>query len=35
MLALPSMIKRPVLVLPRGNLLGGFKPDDYAAAIRS
>jgi len=35
MLAQPSMIKRPVLELPRGKLLVGFKPDDYAAAIRS
>jgi len=33
MLAQPSMIKRPVLELPRGKLLVGFKPDDYAAAI--
>ena len=32
-LAQPSMIKRPVLELPRGKLLVGFKPDDYAAAI--
>jgi arsenate reductase len=31
MLAQPSMIKRPVLELPRGKLLVGFKPDDYAA----
>ena len=29
----PSMIKRPVLELPRGKLLVGFKPDDYAAAL--
>jgi Spx/MgsR family transcriptional regulator len=33
MIANPSMIKRPVLELPRGRLLVGFKPDDYAAAI--
>ena len=33
MLAQPSMIKRPVLELPRGRLLVGFKPDDYAAAL--
>jgi arsenate reductase (glutaredoxin) len=33
MLAQPSMIKRPVLELPRGKLLVGFKPDDYQAAI--
>jgi arsenate reductase len=34
MLAQPSMIKRPVLELPRGKLLVGFRPDDYAAALR-
>jgi Spx/MgsR family transcriptional regulator len=33
MIANPSMIKRPVLELPRGRLLVGFKPDDYAAAL--
>jgi arsenate reductase len=33
MLAQPSMIKRPVLELPRGKLLIGFKPEDYAAAL--
>jgi len=33
MLAQPSMIKRPVLELPRGKLLVGFKPDDYDAAL--
>lgn len=33
MLAQPSMIKRPVLELPRGKLLVGFKPYDYQAAI--
>ena len=33
MLAQPSMIKRPVLELPRGQLLVGFKPEDYAAAL--
>lgn len=33
MIANPSMIKRPVLELPRGRLLVGFKPDDYRAAI--
>ena len=33
MLAQPSMIKRPVLELPRGKLIVGFKPDEYAAAI--
>jgi len=33
MLAQPSMIKRPVLELPRGKLLVGFRPDDYQAAI--
>jgi Spx/MgsR family transcriptional regulator len=30
MLAQPSMIKRPVLELPRGRLLVGFKPEEYA-----
>jgi len=30
MLAQPSMIKRPVLELPRGKLLVGFKPERYA-----
>ena len=34
MIANPSMIKRPVLELPRGKLLVGFKPDDYAAALK-
>jgi len=33
MLAQPSMIKRPVLELPRGKLLVGFRPDDYDAAL--
>ena len=33
MLAQPSMIKRPVLELPRGKLIVGFKTDEYAAAI--
>ena len=33
MIAQPSMIKRPVLELPRGKLLVGFKPDEYAAAV--
>jgi Spx/MgsR family transcriptional regulator len=31
MLAQPSMIKRPVLELPGGKVLVGFRPDDYAA----
>jgi arsenate reductase len=31
MLAQPSMIKRPVLELPGGKLLVGFRPDEYAA----
>ena len=31
MLAQPSMIKRPVLELPGGKILVGFKPEDYAA----
>ncbi|WP_300302801.1 ArsC family reductase [Ferrovibrio sp.] len=34
MLAQPSMIKRPVLELGGGKLLVGFKPDQYAAALR-
>ncbi len=33
MLAQPSMIKRPVLELPGGRLLVGFKPDEYAASL--
>jgi arsenate reductase len=33
MLAQPSMIKRPVLELPRGKLIVGFKPDEYDAAL--
>jgi arsenate reductase len=33
MLAQPSMIKRPVLELPRGKLLVGFKPEQYAKAL--
>jgi arsenate reductase len=33
MLEQPSMIKRPVLDLGDGNLLVGFKPDAYNAAI--
>ena len=33
MLAQPSMIKRPVLELPRGKLLVGINPDDYQTAI--
>ena len=33
MLARPSMIKRPVLELPGGKLLVGFKPEQYAAAV--
>jgi len=33
MLEQPSMIKRPVLELPRGKLLVGFKPENYAAAL--
>jgi arsenate reductase len=34
MLAQPSMIKRPVLELGGGKLLVGFKPDEYAAAVK-
>jgi len=33
MLGQPSMIKRPVLELPRGKLLVGFKPEEYATAL--
>ena len=33
MLAQPSMIKRPVLELPGGKLLVGFKPETYKAAF--
>ncbi|HVV61190.1 MAG TPA: ArsC/Spx/MgsR family protein, partial [Pseudolabrys sp.] len=33
MLAQPSMIKRPVLELPGGKLLVGFKPEEYAKAV--
>jgi arsenate reductase (glutaredoxin) len=33
MLAQPSMIKRPVLELPGGKLLVGFKPEHYSEAL--
>ena len=33
MLAQPSMIKRPVLELPGGKVLVGFKPKEYKAAL--
>ncbi len=33
MLKQPSMIKRPVLELPDGKLLIGFKPEAYGAAF--
>jgi len=33
MLAQPSVIKRPVLELPGGKLIVGFKPDSYATAV--
>jgi arsenate reductase len=33
MLAQPSMIKRPVLELPGGRLLVGFKPELYESAL--
>jgi arsenate reductase len=33
MLAQPSMIKRPVLELPGGRVLVGFKPEEYAKAV--
>ncbi|HEY6831526.1 MAG TPA: ArsC family reductase [Pseudolabrys sp.] len=35
MLAQPSMIKRPVLELPGGKLLVGFKPEQYNGALRA
>ena len=34
MLAQPSMIKRPVLELGGGKVLVGFKPEEYAAAVK-
>ncbi len=34
MLKQPSMIRRPVLELPGGKLVVGFKPDEYAAAVQ-
>lgn len=34
MLAQPSMIKRPVLELPGGKLLVGFKPEQYSEAVK-
>lgn len=33
MLAQPAMIRRPVLELPGGRLLVGFRPEEYAAAL--
>ena len=33
MLAQPSMIKRPVLELPGGKMLVGFKPEAYEQAL--
>jgi arsenate reductase len=33
MLAQPSMIKRPVLELPGGKLLVGFKPEEYGKVL--
>ena len=33
MLEQPSMIKRPVLELPGGKLLVGFKPEEYQKAV--
>jgi arsenate reductase len=33
MLAQPSMIRRPVLELPGGRLLVGFKPEEYQKAL--
>jgi arsenate reductase len=34
MLAQPSMIKRPVLELPGGELLVGFNPEEYGNAFK-
>jgi arsenate reductase len=34
MLKQPSMIKRPVLELSGGKLVVGFKPEEYATAIK-
>jgi Spx/MgsR family transcriptional regulator len=34
MLKQPSMIKRPVLEVGGGKILVGFKPEQYAAALR-
>jgi len=34
MLAQPSMIKRPLLELPGGKLIVGFKPEIYQAALK-
>jgi arsenate reductase len=34
MLSQPAMIRRPVLELPGGTLLVGFKPEQYEAAFR-
>ena len=34
MLAQPSMIRRPVLELGGGKILVGFRPEDYAAAVK-
>src|SRR6201986_5311102 len=35
MLGQPSVINRPVLELPDGKLLVGFKPEAYAAAVKA
>ena len=34
MLAQPSMVKRPVLELGGGKILVGFRPEDYAKALK-
>jgi arsenate reductase len=34
MLEQPSMIKRPVLEIGSGKIMVGFKPDDYATALK-
>ena len=35
MLAQPSMIKRPLLELPGGKLLVGFRPEEYAQNLKN
>ena len=35
MLAQPSMIKRPILEYGRGKVMAGFRPEQYAAALKA